>query len=166
MEKLINEFSVGLFFWQLVIFVSLIFLLRKFAWKPILSAVEERESKISDALDQAEKAKAEVSRLQSNNEALLREAQQERDAMLKSAREAKDAMIAEAKGKAAEEAERMIAAARTAIQNEKMAAVTELKNQVAQLSLEVAEKLVREQLSSSDKQKELSNKLVSELKLN
>lgn len=166
MEKLISEFSVGLFFWQLVIFVGLIFLLRKFAWKPILSAVEERETKISDALELAEKAKAEVSRLQSNNEALLKEAQLERDAMLKAARDAKEAMIAEAKGKATEEAERIISLAREAINNEKLAAVTELKNQIAQLSLQVAEKLVREQLSSDEKQKELANKLVTDLKLN
>lgn len=166
MEKLISEFSVGLFFWQLVIFVSLIFLLRKFAWKPILTAVDEREGKISDALEQAEKAKAEVARLQSNNEALLREAQAERDAILKAARDAKESMISEAKAKASEEANRMIEQARESIRNEKMAAVTELKNQVAALSLEIAEKLVKEQLSSDAKQVELSNKLVSEIKLN
>lgn len=166
MEKLISEFSVGLFFWQLVIFVSLILLLRKFAWKPILTAVDERESKISDALEQAEKAKAEVARLQSNNEALLREAQAERDAILKAARDAKESMISEAKSKASEEANRMIEQARESIRNEKMAAVTELKNQVATLSLEIAEKLVKEQLSSDAKQVELSNKLVSEIKLN
>lgn len=166
MEKLISEFSVGLFFWQLVIFVSLIFLLRKFAWKPILTAVDEREGKISDALEQAEKAKAEVARLQSNNEALLREAQAERDAILKAARDAKESMVSEAKAKASEEANRMIEQARESIRNEKMAAVTELKNQVAALSLEIAEKLVKEQLSSDAKQVELSNKLVSEIKLN
>lgn len=166
MEKLISEFSVGLFFWQLVIFVSLIFLLRKFAWKPILTAVDEREGKISEALEQAEKAKAEVARLQSNNEALLREAQAERDAILKAARDAKESMVSEAKAKASEEANRMIEQARESIRNEKMAAVTELKNQVATLSLEIAEKLVKEQLSSDAKQVELSNKLVSEIKLN
>ncbi len=166
MEKLISEFSVGLFFWQLVIFVSLILLLRKFAWKPILSAVDERETKISEALDQAEKAKAEVARLQSNNEALLREAQAERDAILKAARDAKDAMITEAKTKASEEANRMIEQAREAIRNEKLAVMTELKNQLAAFSLEVAEKLVKEQLSTNTKQAELANKLVSEIKLN
>ena len=166
MEKLISEFSVGLFFWQLVIFVALVLLLRKFAWKPILTAVDERESKINDALDLAEKANTEVARLKANNQSLLREAQLEREAMLKAARDAKDAMIHEAKATAKAEADRMISLAREAINNEKQAAVTELKNQVAQLSLQVAEKLIREQLSSDEKQKELANTLVAELKLN
>ena len=128
--------------------------------------IKDREESIEGALQSAEKAKQEMVRLQSNNENLLREAQIVREAMLKAARDAKDAMIHEAKATAKAEADRMIALAREAINNEKQAAVTELKNQVAQLSLQVAEKLIREQLSSDEKQKELANKLVAELKLN
>jgi F-type H+-transporting ATPase subunit b len=128
--------------------------------------IKDREESIEGALQSAEKAKQEMVRLQSNNENLLREAQLEREAMLKAARDAKDAMINDAKATAKAEADRMISLAREAINNEKQAAVTELKNQVAQLSLQVAEKLIREQLSSDEKQKELANKLVAELKLN
>jgi F-type H+-transporting ATPase subunit b len=104
--------------------------------------------------------------LQSNNEQLLRDAQLERDALLKSAREAKEMIVSEARTKATEEAERIISIAREAIKNEKMAAITELKNQVAILSLEIAEKLVKQNLSSDENQKELSNKLIADLRLN
>jgi F-type H+-transporting ATPase subunit b len=128
--------------------------------------ISEREKTIEDALLSAENAKKEMARLTANNESLLREAQAERDAMLKIARETKDQIINEARAKATTEAERLIAIARESINNEKMAAVTELKNQVAQLSLQVAEKLVKQQLSSDEKQKELANTLINELKLN
>jgi F-type H+-transporting ATPase subunit b len=156
----------GLVIWMSLTFLTVLFLLSKFAWKPILKMIKDREESIEGALQSAEKAKQEMVRLQSNNENLLREAQLEREAMLKAARDAKDAMINEAKATAKAEADRMISLAREAINNEKQAAVTELKNQVAQLSLQVAEKLIREQLSSDEKQKELANKLVAELKLN
>jgi F-type H+-transporting ATPase subunit b len=156
----------GLVIWMSLTFLTVLFLLSKFAWKPILKMIKDREESIEGALQSAEKAKQEMVRLQSNNENLLREAQLEREAMLKAARDAKDAMIHEAKATAKAEADRMISLAREAINNEKQAAVTELKNQVAQLSLQVAEKLIREQLSSDEKQKELANKLVAELKLN
>lgn len=156
----------GLVIWMSLTFLTVLFLLSKFAWKPILKMIKDREDSIEGALQSAEKAKQEMVRLQSNNENLLREAQLEREAMLKAARDAKDAMINEAKATAKAEADRMISLAREAINNEKQAAVTELKNQVAQLSLQVAEKLIREQLSSDEKQKELANKLVAELKLN
>ncbi len=156
----------GLVIWMSLTFLTVLFLLSKFAWKPILKMIKDREESIEGALQSAEKAKQEMVRLQSNNENLLREAQLERETMLKAARDAKDAMINEAKATAKAEADRMISLAREAINNEKQAAVTELKNQVAQLSLQVAEKLIREQLSSDEKQKELANKLVAELKLN
>jgi F-type H+-transporting ATPase subunit b len=156
----------GLVIWMSLTFLTVLFLLSKFAWKPILKMIKDREESIEGALQSAEKAKQEMVRLQSNNENLLREAQLEREAMLKAARDAKDAMINDAKATAKAEADRMISLAREAINNEKQAAVTELKNQVAQLSLQVAEKLIREQLSSDEKQKELANKLVTELKLN
>jgi F-type H+-transporting ATPase subunit b len=158
--------DLGLVIWMSLTFLTVLFLLSKFAWKPILKMIKDREESIEGALQSAEKAKQEMVRLQSNNENLLREAQLEREAMLKAARDAKDAMIHEAKATAKAEADRMISLAREAINNEKQAAVTELKNQVAQLSLQVAEKLIREQLSSDEKQKELANKLVAELKLN
>jgi F-type H+-transporting ATPase subunit b len=156
----------GLVIWMTLTFLTVLFLLSKFAWKPILKMISEREKTIEDALLSAEKAKQEMARLTANNEALMREARSERDAMLKEARETKDQIINEARSRATVEAERLIAIARESINNEKMAAVTELKNQVAQLSLQVAEKLVKQQLSTDEKQKELANTLISELKLN
>lgn len=156
----------GLVIWMTLTFLTVLFLLSKFAWKPILKMISEREKTIEDALLSAENAKQEMARLTANNESLLREAKVERDAMLKVARETKDQIINEARAKATTEAERLIAIARESINNEKMAAVTELKNQVAQLSLQVAEKLVKQQLTSDEKQKELANTLINELKLN
>ena len=156
----------GLVIWMTLTFLTVLFLLSKFAWKPILKMISDREKTIEDALLSAENAKKEMARLTANNESLLREAQAERDAMLKIARETKDQIINEARAKATTEAERLIAIARESINNEKMAAVTELKNQVAQLSLQVAEKLVKQQLSSDEKQTELANTLINELKLN
>ena len=139
----------GLVIWMTLTFLTVLFLLSKFAWKPILKMISEREKTIEDALLSAEKAKNEMARLTASNEALLREAQAERDIMLKAARETKDQIINEARSRATIEAERLIAMARESINNEKMAAVTELKNQVAHLSLLVAEKLVKEQLSTT-----------------
>jgi F-type H+-transporting ATPase subunit b len=163
--KLITP-DFGLVIWMTLTFLTVLFLLSKFAWKPILKMISDREKTIEDALLSAENAKKEMARLTASNESLLREAQAERDAMLKIARETKDQIINEARAKATTEAERLIAIARESINNEKMAAVTELKNQVAQLSLQVAEKLVKQQLSSDEKQKELANTLINELKLN
>jgi F-type H+-transporting ATPase subunit b len=158
--------EIGLVFWMTLTFLTVLFLLSKFAWKPIMNAIKEREQSIENALSSAENAKKEMAKLQSNNEQLLRDAQLERDALLKSAREAKEMIVSEARTKATEEAERIISIAREAIKNEKLAAITELKNQVAILSLEIAEKLVKQNLSSDEKQKELSNKLIADLKLN
>jgi len=166
MEKLISEFSVGLFFWQLVIFVSLIFLLRKFAWKPILSAVEERETKISDALDLAEKTKLEIAQLKSQNEELIKQARQERDEILNAARQTGEQILSDARSKASTETDKMLVNAQEAIQIERQKAITEIKNQVATLSLSVAEKLVRQDLSSDSRQKELAEKLVADAKMN
>jgi F-type H+-transporting ATPase subunit b len=166
MEKLISEFSIGLFFWQTVLFVGLIFLLRKFAWKPILNAVNEREEKIQGALKAAEEAEKKMQALNNESEALLKQAREERDQILKEAREAKEAMIGEAKGKASAEADKIIAQARETINNEKMAAITELKNQVAVLSIEIAEKILKEQLSGDDKQKAMVDNLLKEVNLN
>ncbi len=166
MEKLINDFSFGLFFWQIIIFVLLLLLLRKFAWKPILSAVNDREEGIKNALDSAEKAKLEMQNLQADNEKLLQEARAEREIMMKEAREIKAKMIADAKDEAKAEADKMVTQAQAAIVSEKKAAIAEMKQTVASLSLEIAEKVVKHELSDSDKQLKLVNEMLSDAKLN
>lgn len=166
MDKLINEFSLGLFFWQAVVFILLLLLLRKFAWKPILGAVNEREEGIRNALDSAEKARLEMENLQADNQKLLKEARAEREAMLKEAREIKTKMIEDAKDEAKVEANKMVAAAQASIVSEKKAAIAELKSQVAALSIEIAEKVVRKELSNKDKQVELVESMLGETTLN
>ena len=158
--------ETGLVIWMLITFLILLFLLRKFAWKPILGMIKDREKSIEDALASAEKAKAEMSNLKAENEKILQEARNERDKMIKEAREMREQMIAEAKGKAKTEGDKLMAIARESIQNEKMAAITELKNQVAQLSIDIAEKILTRELSSENKQKELIGDMLKEVKLN
>lgn len=158
--------SYGLIVWTLVAFLTVLFLLKKFAWKPILASLKEREDSIQEALDSAKRAKEEMAALQSNNERIINEAKAERDKLLKEAREIKDTIIAEAKTKALKEGEKLMSAARESINNEKMAAITELKNQVAQLSVEIAEKILKEELSSQDKQKTLVKALLEDVNLN
>ena len=165
MSPLLNP-SYGLIVWTLVAFLTVLFLLKKFAWKPILNALKEREDFIQNALDTAEKAKEEMKTLQSNNERILAEARAERDLLLKDARDVRDKMISEAKGIAAKEGERLLKSARENIQNEKMAAITELKNQVATLSIEIAEKILKSELSTDEKQKSLVNTLLKDVNLN
>ncbi len=166
MEKLIGEFSVGLFFWQTVLFVLLLLLLRKYAWKPILNAVNEREEGIKNALLSAESAKREMENLQADNQKLLQEARGERDAMLKEAREMKSKMVSDAKEEAKSEADKIIVQAQAAIESEKKAAIAELKNQVASLSLEIAEKVVKAELSNKDKQLKLVEDMLGDATLN
>jgi F-type H+-transporting ATPase subunit b len=166
MEKLINDFSFGLFFWQMLIFLLLIFLLRKFAWKPILDAVNEREEGIKNALLSAEIAKRDMQNLKSDNEKLLAEARFERDVILKEAREIKDKIISEAKDEAQVQAGKMIEQAKAAINSEKNAAMTELKNQVSSLSISIAEKVLREELSNKESQTKLVVQLLGDVKLN
>lgn len=166
MEKLINDFSIGLFFWQLILFVVLVLLLRKFAWKPILDAVEKRESGIEDALKSAEIAKLEMKNLQADNQKLLQEARAERESMLKDAREIKSKMIEDAKSEAQDQANRIIEQAQVAIEGEKKAAIAELKIQVANLSIEIAEKVMREELSNNDKQLKLVESMLGETTFN
>ena len=158
--------SIGLLFWMLVSFGIVFLILKKFAWKPILDMISEREASIEDALNAARKAKEEMVALKNSNEKILFEAKMERDKLMKEAREMKDAIIAEAKTKASKEAEKIIASARENIQNEKMAAITELKNQVATLSIEIAEKILKQELSADDKQKSLVNNLLQDVNLN
>jgi len=155
MDKLINDFSVGLFFWQSLLFIALILLLKKFAWGPILAAVEEREEGIKDALEAAEKAKAEMQALNADNERILAEARIERDVLLKEAREMKDKIVNEAKDQANTEADKILISAKEQINNEKMKAITELKNQVADMSIDIAEKILKSELSDKNKQNEL-----------
>ncbi|MDB4097252.1 F0F1 ATP synthase subunit B [Flavobacteriaceae bacterium] len=165
MEKLITEFSIGLFFWQTIIFILLIFLLKKFAWKPILDAVNEREEGIKNALLSAEKAREEMASLQSDNEETLKKARSERDSLLKEAREIKQQLIDEAKNEAKNEAKKIISQAQETIQNEKNAAIVDLKNQVASLSIDIAEKVLKEKLSDDQSQMNLVKVLVKEVTL-
>ncbi len=158
--------AIGLVFWMCVTFLTIFFILKKFAWKPILNMIKEREDSIESALQAAEKAKLEMKELQAGNERILAEAMAERDNLLREARETKDAIVNEAKTKAKAEADKLINQALESIKNEKMAAITELKNQVAALSIEVAEKILKEQLSSEDKQKVLVGNLLKEVELN
>lgn len=158
--------GIGLIFWTSLVFLALLFLLGKFAWKPILGAIKTREENIEKALKSAENALSDLRELQSNNEKLLNKAKEERDAILKEARDTKDGIIAEAKSKASKESERIIASAREQINNEKNAAITELKNQVANLSIEIATKIIKSELSSDDKQKALVSTLIKEVNLN
>ena len=157
--------SFGLVFWMLVSFLTVLFILGKFAWKPILKSLKERETSIEDALRSADKAREAMENLKADNEKLLNEARAERERMLREARDTKDSIINEAKGKASAEANRLLTQAREAINNEKQAAITELKNQVATLSIEIAEKILREQLKDSEKQKQLAEKYLKEVKL-
>ena len=156
----------SLIFWTTIIFLLLLILLRKFAWKPILGAVRTRETSINDALDAAEKAKLEMQNLHADNEKLLQEARAEREAMMKEARELKAKMITDAKDDAKVEADKMVAQAQAAIESEKKAAIAELKQQVATLSLEIAEKVVKHELSDSDKHMKLVNEMLGDAKLN
>lgn len=166
MEKLINDFSFGLFIWQVVIFVGLIFLLKKFAWKPILDAVNEREQGIKNALESAESARNEMQNLQADNQRILQEARAERDAMLKDAREMKEKMVADAKSEAQEQGQKMIDQAKAAIESEKNAAMADLKAQVANLSLSIAEKVLKDELSNKESQTKLVEKMLGDVKLN
>ena len=166
MEKLLEDFSLGLFVWQTVLFVGLLFLLKKYAWGPILSAVNEREAGIKDALNLAEKAKMEMENLQADNQKLLKEARAERDAMLKEARELKSSMIESAKTEAKEEANKLVANAQAAIETEKKAAIADLKSVVAELSISIAETVVREELSDKSKQEKLVESMLKDATLN
>lgn len=166
MDKLLNDFSPGLFVVSTILLLALIALMVKFAWKPILNSLSEREEGIQGALDAAENAKLEMQNLQADNQKLLQEARAEREAMLKDARDMKNKMIEDAKGEAQEQANKMITQAQAAIESEKKAAMAELKNHVAGLSLDIAEKVVRTELSNKDKQLKLVETMLGEKSLN
>ncbi len=156
----------SLIFWTTIIFIAFLFLLKKLAWKPILSAVKNREDSINNALLSAEQAKKEMQNLQADNLKLLQEARAERDTMLKEAREIKDKMIADAREEAQNAGFKLIEQAKASIQSEKNAAMAELKNQVSSLSLEIAEKVLKDELSNKDSQAKLVDKLLGEVRLN
>ncbi len=166
MDKLLNDFSPGLFVVSTILLLALIALMVKFAWKPILTSLNEREEGIQGALDAAENAKKEMENLQADNQNLLQEARLERETMLKEARELKSKMIADAEALAQTQANKMIANAQEAIESEKKAAMAELKSHVAGLSLEIAEKVVRNELSNKDKQLKLVEDMLGEATLN
>lgn len=158
--------SFGLLFWALVIFVLLLILLRSLAWKPILAALSEREESIESALRQADQAKLEMQALKAGNEKLLAEARQERDRILKEASAMSTQLIETAKQKATDEGARLIMQAREAIQNEKNAALAEVKNTAAQLSIDIAERILRRELTDTAAQKQLVTDYLQEVKLN
>ena len=166
MDKLINDFSFGLFVWMGVLFVLLVLLLKKYAWTPILNAVSEREDGIKNALASAEEAKKEMQNLTADNEKLIKEARAERDAMMKEAREIKEKMISEAKEEAKEEANKMIELAKTSIDQEKQAALAHLKKEVGELSITIAQAVVKKELSSQDDQIKLVEGMLEEVTLN
>ncbi len=158
--------SIGIIFWTVIAFVFLLILLRIFAWKPILEAIREREQSIDDALNQAELAKVEMSRLTAQNEELMKSARAERDLILKEAKTLKDNIVNEAKTQAHNEGVKLIEKARIEIDNQKKAALAELKDQVSTLSIEIAERVLRGQLSDKAKQQDLVANLLKEVELN
>ena len=158
--------EIGLIFWTTIVFLLLLIVLKKYAWKPILAAVDERNKSIEDALKAADKAKKEMLALNTDNERILIQAKKERDALLKEGREIKDNIIAEAKDKAKIEADKILITAKEQINNEKMKAITELKNQVASMSIDIAEKILKSELSDKNKQKELIAEALKSNELN
>jgi len=156
----------GLIFWQLVVFLGLFFLLSKLAWKPILTSLKERESSIQAALDSAENAKAEMASLKAGNEKLLKEAREERDKILRDARDAANRMHDDAQQEAKRNADRIIEDAKAVINSEKQAALRDVRELVAKFSLEVAEKVIKKNLSTDKAQQDLAQGFVKEIKLN
>ena len=165
MDKLIEQFSLGLFVWQLILFIGLVILLKKFAWGPILKSVGEREEGIKNALDEAENARKEMQNLNADNARILKEARAERDVLLKEAREMKDTIIAEAKEEAQLQANKVVEQAQATIQAEKQAAISEIKTQVAELSISIAKKVVRGELTDEKKQLKLVEEMLKEVTL-
>jgi F-type H+-transporting ATPase subunit b len=158
--------SLGLLFWTLLAFLIVFFVLRKFAWGPILNSLNERERGIADSLESAKRVKAEMAQLKNENEEFMAKAREERAAMLKEARETKDKLINEAKEQAKVEAAKIVADAQQTINAQKMAAITEVKNQVGKLVIEITEKVLRKELSSQQAQEAHIQSLVQEVKMN
>lgn len=157
--------ELGTIVWTTIIFLILLVLLRAFAWKPIMQAIHAREESIKGSLESAEEARKEMERLKADNEAIMEEARNERDELLREARDARDKMIAEAKNQAKGEADKLISKARTGIEREKSMAVNEIRNQIASLSVEIAEKILDQKLKDSKEQNKLIGKLLDDMDL-
>lgn len=158
--------GIGLIFWMTLAFGILLYILGRFAWKPILKSLREREESIDEALHQADKARKDMIDLKFSNEQLLADAKEERDALLRQAREIKEKLIGDAREKANTEANRIVESARETIENEKKAAMIELKNQIARLSIEIAEKVLQRELDNKEKQNEYADALIRKMNLN
>lgn len=165
MEKLLEEFSLGLFVWQTLLFVALLLLLKKFAWKPILDAVNERETSIKESLSAAEKARDDMEVVQADNKRILKEARSERDALLVEAKTASIKIVNQAKEDAKAEADKITAQAQETIQNEKKAAINELKSLVASLSVDIAAKVLQTELKDQAAQEKFVSELVKEIEV-
>ena len=165
MEKLLEEFSLGLFVWQTLLFVALLLLLKKFAWKPILDAVNERETSIKESLSAAEKARDDMEAVQADNKRILKEARSERDALLVEAKTASIKIVNQAKEDAKAEADKITAQAQETIQNEKKAAINELKSLVASLSVDIAAKVLQTELKDQAAQEKFVSELVKEIEV-
>ncbi|MDY0097971.1 MAG: F0F1 ATP synthase subunit B [Bacteroidales bacterium] len=158
--------AIGTIFWTVLIFSLFFVLLKKFAWKPILSAVKQRDEMIKGSLASAEKARKEMIKLQSDNEAILKKAREEREIILREAREIRDKLITEAKGKASEEADKLVEKARAGIEREKATALAEIREQVAALSVDIASKLIGERLKQTNEQEKLIDSYLNDVDLN
>lgn len=158
--------GIGLIIWMTIAFLVVWVGLGKFAWPAIMKTIKEREESIASALSSAEDARKEMAKLQSDNERILKDAYAQRDAIMKEAKEIKDKIVSDAKDKAQEEADRIVAAAKENIQTEKLAAMNEIKSHVAALSIDIAEKVLKAELSDSAKQNKLVNDLLADIKLN
>ena len=165
MNSLVSP-AIGLVFWTTVIFLLFFLILRRFAWKPILNAVKARDEMIKGSLASAEKARKEMVKLQSDNEAILKKAREERESILREARDVRDKLIAEAKGKATEEAEKLVEKARAGIEREKAIALADIREQVASLSIEIASKLLGERLKQTGEQQKLIEAYLNEINSN
>ena len=158
--------EIGQLFWGGLVFIILLILLKKFAWKPILASIDERDKGIEESIQLAQKTQAEMKQLQAQNESLIKEARVERDLMIKEASETSKKIVADAREAAKAESSKIVADAQQIINSEKMAAISELKTTVAAVSLEIAEKIIRGELSTDDKQKALAEKLAEDISVN
>jgi len=155
--------GIGLLFWMLVMFSIVLFILKKFAWKPILKALKDRETSIRDALMSADTAKKEMEKLKADNEVIMAEARAEKEKIVQEAKQIREKLIGDAKNDAAEEAKKLLKSARIDIENEKVAAIQEVKNKVAELSIEIAEKILREKLADTAEQRSMIDRLVKDV---
>jgi F-type H+-transporting ATPase subunit b len=158
--------DIGTIFWMLLMFIIVLLILRKFAWKPILNALRNREQSIEESLRSADKARKEMEKLKADNEKIMAEARRERDKMLKETKKTSERLLVEAKNKAGEESKKIIKSARVQIEHEKEAAIADIRNQVAGLSVEIAEKILQEKLKDDKAQQELMEKLLKDIKMN